>query len=74
MKYLPILIADTIIKVVDNVPTPSKYIRKKAITEDDIVSLHSRGITEIMIMKNEILTPLASERIKDLSIRVKQKS
>jgi len=43
---------------------------KKLITELDIFKLHQSGVKIIPVGENDILTPLAKDRIKDLGIKV----
>jgi len=43
---------------------------KKLITELDVLKLHRSGVKIIPIGENEILTPLAKDRIKDLGLKI----
>lgn len=43
---------------------------KKLITEPDILKLHRSGINIITVGENDILTPLAKDRIKDFGIKI----
>jgi len=43
---------------------------KKLITELDIVKLHQAGIKIIPVGENEILTPLAQDKVKDLGLKI----
>ena len=43
---------------------------KKLITELDIIKLHKSGVKIIPIGDNEILTPLAQDKVKDLGLKI----
>jgi len=43
---------------------------KKLITELDIVKLHQAGVKIIPVGENEILTPLAQDKVKDLGLKI----
>jgi ribose 5-phosphate isomerase B len=43
---------------------------KKLITEPDVFKLHQSGVKIIPVGENEILTPLAKDRIKELGIKI----
>jgi ribose 5-phosphate isomerase B len=43
---------------------------KKLITELDIIKLHQSGVKIIPIGENEILTPLAQDKVKDLGLKI----
>jgi ribose 5-phosphate isomerase B len=43
---------------------------KKLITEFDVLKLHQSGVKIIPIGENEILTPLAKDRVKDLGLKI----
>ncbi len=43
---------------------------KKLITELDIIKLHQSGVKIIPVGENEILTPLAQDKVKDLGLKI----
>lgn len=43
---------------------------KKLITELDVLKLHEAGVKIIPVGENEILTPLAKDRVKDLGLKI----
>jgi ribose 5-phosphate isomerase B len=43
---------------------------KKLITELDVLKLHQSGVKIIPIGENEILTPLAQDKVKDLGLKI----
>jgi hypothetical protein len=46
---------------------------KILITESDIISLYKNGITVIPVGKDDILTPLASDKIHETGISIVKK-
>jgi ribose 5-phosphate isomerase B len=43
---------------------------KKLITELDVLKLHQAGVKIIPVGENEILTPLAQDKVKDLGLKI----
>lgn len=44
---------------------------KKVITEKNIIDLFKKGQSKIILSKNDIITPLANDKIKELKISIK---